>query len=296
MKILLLGAQGQLGQELKAHLSAMSDLKACGRNQVDLTSQESIEQAIRSFKPDCIVNAAAYTAVDKAESEPELAFKINTKAVSVIANEAKKIDALLIHYSTDYVFDGKNTQPYNEQDATNPISVYGESKLAGEEAIINSGCKHFIFRTTWVIGKHGSNFAKTILRLAQEREQLKIINDQHGVPTTTSLISRITVTAIKSSQPSTWPYGIYHLAPKGQTTWYGIAKTLLELAKEKEITLAISSLLPITTSQYPTPASRPSNSLLNTNKLEALINFELPYWEDEFLKVANHIIKDLQQK
>lgn len=293
MKILLLGAQGQLGQELKMNLSAIGDLQAYGRDQVDLTNQESITQAIRSFNPNCIVNAAAYTAVDQAESEPALASKINAEAVSIIASEAKKTNALFIHYSTDYVFDGKKAQPYHEKDQTNPISVYGQSKLAGEEAIAKSGCKHLIFRTTWVIGAHGNNFAKTIFRLAKEREQLKIINDQHGVPTTTNLISKVTAAAIHSLDSIPWPSGIYHLSPKGQTTWYGIAKTLLDLAKERDVTLAIKSILPITTLEYPTPASRPSNSLLSTNKLEQVLNFELPYWQDELAIVASDIIKGL---
>lgn len=297
MKILLLGATGQLGQELKHALSASSEIKAPARTNVDLANNGSIRLAIASFRPDIIVNAAAYTVVDKAESEQELAFQVNAGAVAVLAHAAAEQGCWLIHYSTDYVFDGTKKRSYAETDKPNPLNVYGASKLAGEEAIIASGCKHLIFRTSWVIGEHGRNFAKTILRLAQERDVLNIIDDQFGVPTAPGLIARVTHAAIQALSTTTpWPAGIYHLAPNGQTTWYGIAQRLLQLAKEQQLPLLAdgNALHPISTKDYPTPAKRPMNSLLNTNKLEQLLDFDLPPWEADFARVANTIINTLK--
>lgn len=297
MKILLLGSNGQLGQELHRVLPLLGALKACGRNEVDLTDSGSIAAAIDVFQPDVIVNAAAYTAVDKAESERELAFKVNATAVAVLAEEAAKRNIWLIHYSTDYVFDGSSKHPYSETDQPRPINVYGESKLAGEKAIASSGCKHVIFRTTWVIGPDGHNFAKTILRLAIERESLNVIDDQFGVPTTPTLIAKITAAAIDATASSTpWPSGLYHLAPHGKTSWFGIAQTLIQQAREQRLSLLVneSSLQPIETSEYPTPAKRPKNSLLNTNKLEQQLSFNLPEWKDHFLEVVDQIIKEIK--
>ena len=262
---------------------------------VDLTDSAAIKQAIEKFRPDCIINAAAYTAVDKAESEPEKAFQVNAQVVSVLAGQAKHCDAWLIHYSTDYVFDGTLKRPYSETDLPHPINVYGQSKLAGEEAIRASGCRHLIFRTSWVIGRHGKNFAKTILRLAQQRDSLQVIDDQNGVPTSTNLIARVTkaaVVAMATSKP--WPTGLYHLTPHGQTTWYGIAQTLLRRARARGLLLASdeNALHPIATSNYPTPARRPINSLLETSKLARLLHFDLPDWQDDFVTVSNAIISD----
>ncbi len=297
VKILLLGANGQLGRELARRLPALGVVQACGRDQVDLTSEKSIVTAIDAFSPDVIVNAAAYTAVDKAESERELAFKVNADAVGLLAKEASKRNIWLIHYSTDYVFNGAKSAPYSEDDTPDPINVYGESKLAGEQAIAASGCKHLVFRTTWVIGKDGQNFAKTILRLAAERDSLGIIDDQYGVPTTPGLITRVTVDAIeamKAERP--WPPGLYHLAPRGRTTWYGIARTLLQLAQKADMPLNVdeSNLRAIKTSEYPTPAKRPANSLLVLSKLEEQLGASLPEWEEEFAVVANDIIEELK--
>jgi dTDP-4-dehydrorhamnose reductase len=297
MKILLLGANGQLGHELSRTLLALGEVKACGRAEVDMTNGHSIVNTIDAFKPDVIVNAAAYTAVDKAESECDLAFKVNAEAVRILADEATKRDIWLIHYSTDYVFDGSKTEPYLETDVPNPINVYGESKLAGEQAITGSGCKHLIFRTTWVIGKDGSNFAKTILRLASERDTLSIINDQFGVPTAPALIAKVTKAAIEAiATANHWPSGIYHLAPHGETTWHGIAQTLIQLAKEAHVPLATdeSGLQAITTAEYPTAAKRPANSLLDTSKLEKQLKFNLPDWEDDFSLVVEGIIRELK--
>lgn len=297
MRILLLGSNGQLGKELSRSLSSVGKLKACTRLEVDLIYSGSITDAIDVFKPDIIVNAAAYTAVDKAESERDLAFKINAEAVGVLAKEAALRDIWLIHYSTDYVFDGTKTEPYLETDEPNPINTYGESKLAGEQAITASGCKHFIFRTTWVIGRDGKNFAKTILRLAKERDTLSVINDQFGVPTSPALITKITADAIKALKTDkAWPVGIYHLVPQGETNWFDVAQTLLQLASRAKVSLKsdADSLKAITTTDYPTPASRPANSRLNTDRLEQQIIFKLPNWKEDFSMVAINIIKEFE--
>lgn len=295
MKILILGAGGQLGNELGWKLNNLGEVKALGRGGLDLTNFSAIRSIITSYQPDWIINAAAYTAVDKAESEPDLAFKINAEAVAVIAEEVKKYNAWLIHYSTDYVFDGEKTTAYGEQDQTNPINIYGKSKLAGEEAIQKSGCNYLIFRTTWVMGSYGNNFAKTILRLAKEKDSLNIINDQYGAPTTTGLIAKVTKSVIGMTEKKNLKAGIYHLVPYGQTTWYEIADKLVELVKEKrpDLISADLKLNPINTSEYPTPARRPKNSMLNNKKLQQLLDFELPNWEVAFIAVANKIIKEL---
>lgn len=295
MKILLLGANGQLGSELARKLPELGEVKACGREEVDLTNKSSIITAMDDFNPDVIVNAAAYTAVDKAESERDLAFKINADAVGILAREASQRNIWLIHYSTDYVFDGTKAGRYSESDTPNPVNVYGESKLAGEQLIDTSGCKHLVFRTTWVMGVEGHNFAKTILRLAKERDSLSVINDQFGVPTAPTLIARVTTSAIESiAVADSWPSGIYHLAPHGKTTWHGIAQTAIKIAKDMGLPLAIEekALHAITTAEYPTAAKRPANSLLDTSKLEMRLNFDLPDWKDDFSTVAEEIIKE----
>ena len=233
------------------------------------------------MEPDVIVNAAAYTNVDSAETEKAMAYKVNSHAVLNLAKVCKENDIWLIHYSTDYVFDGKKTSPYTELHETSPINTYGKSKLQGEEAITQMGCKNLIFRTTWVIGKDGKNFAKTMLNLAKTRKSLSVIDDQIGVPTTPSLISKVTISAIKSIlQDKPWPVGIYNLTPKGSTTWYGIAKITLSTAKEHGINLKVlpSNIKPIKSNQFKTVAERPKNSLLNTEKLSKQLDFELPDW------------------
>ncbi|MHC8441646.1 MAG: dTDP-4-dehydrorhamnose reductase [Candidatus Eutrophobiaceae bacterium] len=297
MKILLLGANGQLGQELHHTLPSVGAVKACGRAEVDFTEPQSIIAAIDTFQPDLIVNAAAYTAVDKAESERTLSFQVNADAVGTLAHEAAKRNIWLIHYSTDYVFDGSKTEPYSETDIPNPINVYGESKLAGERAIAAKGCKHFVFRVAWLLGSNGQSFAKTILRRAMERDSLKVINDQYGAPTAPMLIAKTTATAIASVATScAWPTGIYHLSPHGKTTWFGIAQTLLQLAKEQRLRITVDdhALLPVTSSEYPTPASRPKNSLFNTRKLQQQLDIGLPHWQDGFVATATKIIQELK--
>ena len=297
MKILLLGSQGQLGQELLLSLALVGDVKASKRADIDLTNHESIRSSINSYSPHIIINAAAYTAVDQAESEQQLAFDVNATAVSVIADECKKRNIWLIHYSTDYVFDGKKETPYTETDSPNPINVYGKSKLAGERAIYNSDCKHIIFRTTWIIGRNGKNFAKTILRLMHERDSLSVIDDQFGVPTSPDLISKVTRTVIDAiATPDYWPSGIYNLTPRGRTTWYEIAQTLLVYANQAQLSIRVNekSLYPIKTNEYSTPAKRPENSLLNTQKLQQHLRFILPHWKDDFSNVITEIIKEIK--
>ena len=297
MKILLLGANGQLGAELNRQLPLIAETKAYTRSKLDITDTQAVIEAISSFEPNVIVNTAAYTAVDKAEEEKALAYAINSDAVAVLAQQAAKQGAWLIHYSTDYIFDGGKTTPYTEIDTPNPINVYGASKLAGEEFIATSNCNHLIFRTTWVIGKDGKNFAKTILRLATQRDSLSVISDQYGVPTSPSLITNVTIDAIKAiKQQRAWPSGAYNLVPLGISTWHEVAQTLITIAEENSVPLAISAtdILAITTAEYLTPAKRPLNSRLETQKLSRQLSFHLPNWKDDFSAVAAEVIKEFK--
>ena len=297
MKILLLGSNGQLGKELERQFSKMCCVLAFSRTDLDITDHSAVTNAVLRIHPDIIVNAAAYTAVDKAENETELAYAINADAVAHLAQLAKIKNAWLIHYSTDYVFDGSKPDPYDETDIANPINAYGASKLTGEQAIAKSACKHLTFRTSWIIGKDGQNFAKTILRLAKERDSLNVVSDQQGVPTTPSLIAKVTKEAIHAIKNNVaWPHGIYHLTPQGVSNWYEIAITMIDFAKRQHIPLRASTvdIHPITTEEYPTAAIRPLNSQLNTQKLRALCSFNLPHWKDDFLTVVSDIISESQ--
>jgi len=297
MKILLLGSNGQLGRELERQLSSVGSVAAFPRSALDITNHRAVRDAVLAIHPNVIVNAAAYTAVDKAETDAERANSVNAEAVANLAQIAQKNGAWLIHYSTDYVFDGSKPTPYIETDAPNPINVYGASKLAGETAIAAADCQHLIFRTSWVIGKDGNNFAKTILRLAAERNSLKVISDQRGVPTSPSLISKITIDAIRAiKQDKAWPQGIYHLAPQGVSSWHEIAKTLIVYAEQQRVQLntQVENIQAITTAEYPTAAKRPLNSQLDTHKLRAQLSFDLPNWKDDFLAVASDIVKELE--
>jgi dTDP-4-dehydrorhamnose reductase len=297
MKILLLGSNGQLGRELERQLSSVGSVAAFPRSALDITNHRAVTDAVLAIHPNVIVNAAAYTAVDKAETDAERANSVNAEAVANLAQIAQKNEAWLIHYSTDYVFDGSKPTPYIETDAPNPINVYGASKLAGETAIAATDCQHLIFRTLWMIGKDGNNFAETILRLAAERNSLKVISDQLGVPTSPSLISKITIDAIRAiKQEKAWPQGIYHLAPQGVSSWHEIAKTLIVYAEQQRVQLntQVENIQAITTAEYPTAAKRPLNSQLDTHKLRAQLSFDLPNWKDDFLAVASDIVKELE--
>ena len=296
MKILLLGSNGQLGVELMRELPIIGSVDAFSRSALDITNYEALKEVANRILPDIIVNAAAYTSVDKAENDAEQAYAVNSEAVANISKIAKSLGALLVHFSTDYVFDGTKQAAYLETDKVNPINVYGASKLAGEQAITDSNCQHLIFRTTWIIGKHGRNFAKTILRLASECTDLKVINDQVGVPTSPLLISKVTIDALQAINANNpWPQGIYNLAPRGVSNWNQIAQTLLACAERQNMPLSMHSdnIQSITTAEYPAAAQRPLNSLLNTEKIRGLLTFVLPNWQDDFIAVATEIIEEL---
>ena len=285
LKILLLGREGQVGWELQRSLAPLGDVFAldihstdhCG----DLTNLVGLAQTVRAIQPDVIVNAAAHTAVDRAESEPALAHTINTLAPGVLAEEAKACGAWLVHYSTDYVFDGSGNAPRTELDATGPLSVYGSTKLAGEAVIVASGCKHLIFRTSWVYAARGNNFAKTMLKLAQEREQLKVIDDQIGAPTGADLLADVTALTLRQAQQDEHLSGIYHLASAGETSWYGYAKFVTELARDAGVSLKVEpdGILAVPSTDFPAVARRPLNSRLDTSKLRQSFGLHLPHWQ-----------------
>ena len=294
MKILLLGKNGQVGWELQRSLAPLGELIALAREEADLEDLNGLRQCIQQHKPDVIVNAGAYTAVDKAESEPEKAKRINAEAAGVMAEEAQKIQAWLIHYSTDYVFDGTKNTPYKVEDPTNPLSVYGKTKLEGEEQIRQHSPKHLIFRTSWVYAARGNNFAKTMLRLASEREALSVVADQIGAPTSAELIADVTALAIyriSTQQNAEALSGTYHLVASGETSWHGYAQYVLELAKEKGIALKVEpkNVQAINTEDYPTPAARPKNSRLNTQSLTDTFNIVLPDWRYHVKRMIEEI-------
>jgi len=280
MKILLLGKDGQVGHELKRTLLPLGDVHAFGRQDANLENLEALRQLLAQQVPDIIVNAAAYTAVDKAETNQDVASAVNADAVAEIARYAKENDALFVHYSTDYVFDGRKDAPYDIDDQTNPQSVYGSTKLAGEAAITASGCKALILRTSWVFSAHGGNFIKTILRLAKERDALNIVADQYGAPTSAELIADVTALAIAGFQQGKLAAGIYHLTAAGHTTWHGLATHVVARARLNGLDLKVqpANIGAITTEQYPVPAVRPKNSRLNTIALTAPLKLQLPDW------------------
>ncbi|SET49735.1 dTDP-4-dehydrorhamnose reductase [Marinobacter segnicrescens] len=280
MSILLFGANGQVGTELRRTLLPHGDLTALTRMEADLSDANAVKAAIASAKPKVIVNAAAYTAVDRAESEPELASSINRDAVAAMAEAASVSGALLVHYSTDYVFAGGGSQPYQTDDPTGPKGVYGKTKLEGEMAIAASGCDHLIFRTSWVYASHGHNFVKTMLRLGQEKDQLRVVADQVGAPTSAELIADVTALAINAATQGRINHGVYHLTAGGETSWHGLATYVFEVAREcgLQLTVAPDKIEAIPTSEFPTPASRPANSRLSNASLEAALGIHMPDW------------------
>lgn len=278
MKILLTGKNGQVGWELQRTLATLGDVVAVDRQGMDLANPDSIRGAIRMIRPDLIVNAAAYTAVDKAESEPELAMAINGIAPGIMAEEARQLGAAMVHYSTDYVFDGTKTSPYTEEDIPNPISVYGKTKLAGEQAVQAAGIPHLIFRTSWVYGLRGRNFLLTILRLTKERDELRIVDDQIGAPTWSRMIAEATGQILSwGCSPLIAKSGIYNLTAAGQTSWHGFTRAILENASGQ--IQPPPHLIPITTSEYPLPAPRPPYSTLSSAKLNRIFGVALPVWD-----------------
>lgn len=280
-KILLLGKDGQVGWELQRALAPLGLLTALNRYECDLADSAQVQAVLAQVEPEVIVNAAAYTAVDKAETDQALARRINVDAVAELALYAREMGSLLVHYSTDYVFDGSKPEAYVEDDITHPLSVYGQTKLDGENKVRDALCRHLIFRTSWVYAARGGNFARTMLRLASDRETLNVIDDQIGAPTSAELIADVTAHALRDILSGRAPGGTYHLAAAGETSWYGYAKFVIDRARQQGQTLALAAdgLKPIPASEYPLPARRPQNSRLNTHLLERSFALKLPHWE-----------------
>ena len=285
MNLLLLGRNGQLGWELQRSLAVLGEVVALDRGGEplcgDFTRVDALAGSVRRVRPDAIVNAAAYTAVDKAESEPDLARTINATAVAALAREAADLGAWLVHFSTDYVFDGSGDAPRDEAAPTGPLNVYGRTKLEGEEAIRASACRHLILRTSWVHGARGGNFAKTMLKLAAERERLQVIDDQLGAPTGAELLADITAHALRAAQRRPELAGTYHAAAAGETSWHGYARFVIEWARAhgQAVRVGPDAIEPVPSSAYPTPAARPHNSRLDTRKLQAAFGLTLPPWQ-----------------
>jgi dTDP-4-dehydrorhamnose reductase len=300
MKILLFGKNGQVGWELQRSLAPLGELVAvdfdsqdfCG----DFTRLDGIAQTVRIVSPDVIVNAAAHTAVDKAEDEPERVHVINALAPATLAREAGKLGAWLVHYSTDYVFDGSGSKPRVETDPTGPLNVYGQTKLEAENAILESGCRHLIFRTSWVFATLGGNFAKTMLRLAQERDRLTIIDDQIGAPTGADLLADVTAHTLRAAVKQPDVSGLYHLVAAGETSWYGYARFVLNCARESGLRLKVApeNILPVPTSAFPSPATRPKNSRLDTEKLRSTFDLSLPSWQTGVARMLTETLEKNQ--
>lgn len=301
MKLLLLGKNGQVGWELQRSLAPLGEVIALDRQSVnvdgnglcgDIGDLQTLAQTIRSVRPDVIVNAAAHTAVDKAESEPDLALRLNAEAPEVMALEAKSLGALLVHYSTDYVFDGFGSAARKEGDATGPLSVYGRTKLEGEQRIAATHCRHLIFRTSWVYAARGGNFAKTMLRLAQEREALSVINDQWGAPTGADLIADVTAHAVRHMSAHDGDGGLYHLVAAGETNWHAYASHVIERAQSlrPDLDSKVQSIAAVPTTAFPTPAARPLNSRLDTQKLQATMQLHLPAWQQGVERMLREIL------
>lgn len=295
MKLLLTGKNGQVGFELQRALAPLGEVVAVNHAECDLSDQAAIRRLVQATQPDIIINPAAYTAVDKAESEPDLAYAVNATAPGVFGEAAQETGALVIHYSTDYVFDGTKQGAYSESDLPNPQSIYGKSKLAGEQALQTSGARHLILRTSWVFAAHGNNFAKTMLRLAAERDSLNVVADQFGAPTSAALLADVTAHMIGRYQRegvADFPYGLYHLVAGGLTTWHAYAQTVITaaLAAGKPLKLSPDNIKAITTADYPLPAPRPANSALDTGKLKQSFGLTLPDWQHGLDHVLQQIL------
>ena len=298
--ILLLGAHGQLGHELNTALQPLGEVKAFTRAELDLSNPTALRAALAelavNWRPTVVVNAAAYTAVDKAESEPQVAHAVNAQSPAVLAELAHAWGAMLVHYSTDYVFDGHGQRPWREDDATNPLSVYGASKLAGEQAIAQACPRHLTLRTSWVVGAHGNNFLKTMLRLAAERDSLRVVADQIGAPTSTALLAHVTlqlIQAMQDAQAADPRWGVYHVAPSGETSWHGYARHIIAQAVARGAVLKVSpsAVEPVTTAEYPLPAPRPMNSRLDTDKLRHTFGLTLPVWSQGVDAILDELLK-----
>jgi len=297
MKILLTGKNGQVGFELQRALAPLGEVCAVDQPDCDMADGQAIRRLVRSIQPDIIINPAAYTAVDKAEAEPELAHAVNVVAPGVFGEEAAKLGAWVVHYSTDYVFDGMKAGAYTEDDATNPQNVYGRTKKDGEIALQQSGARSLIFRTSWVVGAHGKNFAKTILRLAGERDHLTVVADQYGAPTSAALLADVTAQVVRQKQregEAGFPFGMYHLVAGGETNWCDYARFIVSkaLAAGMSLKLLPGAIQPIPTSDYPTPAKRPANSRLETGKFRRTFDLELPHWQIGVGHILQQILDD----
>jgi dTDP-4-dehydrorhamnose reductase len=300
LKILLTGKNGQLGFELRRALAPLGELVALGHEDCELADGAALRACVRAAAPDVIVNAAAYTAVDRAESEPAAAFAVNAEAPRILGEEGARLGALVLHYSTDYVFDGDKAGAYREDDLPNPQNVYGHSKLDGERALTAANPRHLILRTSWVLGAHGGNFAKTMLRLAAERDRLHVVADQHGAPTSAALLAELSAQLVQRYARARegegleeFPYGIYHTAAAGETTWYDYARFVIAeaLAAGKPLKATPGDVVPLTTAQYPTPARRPLNSRLDTARLRSTFELDLPPWQIGVRQVLRHILQ-----
>ncbi|MCY4753344.1 dTDP-4-dehydrorhamnose reductase [Pelomonas aquatica] len=293
MKILLLGKGGQVGWELQRSLAVAGDVVALDFDDgADFTQPDQLLSRVQALAPQVIVNAAAHTAVDKAESEPELARRINAATPALLAIEAKRLGALFVHYSTDYVFDGSGSQPRDEEAPVAPLSVYGSTKAEGEDAVRASGCQHLILRTSWVYAARGGNFAKTMLRLAAERDQLKVIADQIGAPTGADLLADLTTHMLRAARVNPALTGTYHAVAGGEVSWHDYARFVIEFARARGVAIKVApeQILGIPTSDYPTPARRPLNSRLSTAKLQQRFGLRLPHWQQGVERMLNEIL------
>ena len=294
MKILLLGQTGQVGFELKRVFAPVGEITAPTRDQLDLLNEEAVQRYLTEHQPALILNAAAYTAVDKAEEEPLVASRLNGGLPGQLAEYAQQHKAALIHYSSDYVYPGSGTEPFDEQTDTGPLSVYGKTKLDGDNAISVSGCQHWIFRTSWVYSARGHNFMKTMLRLGKDKTELKVVADQIGSPTPARLIAQVSLLAyVRNIEP-----GTYHLAPQGETSWQGFAQNIFEQCANRGSKLAITpeAVIPIPTKDYPTPAQRPLNSRLSLQKLERALGATMPEWDDQLAQTLDEYLEYQEQR
>jgi dTDP-4-dehydrorhamnose reductase len=297
MKMLLLGKNGQVGWELQRSLAPLGEIVACDVDsppalRVDFTQPESLAGLVRAVRPDVVVNAAAHTAVDKAESEPELAHALNATAPGVLAREAAALGAVLVHYSTDYVFDGTGSTPRDESSPTGPLSVYGRTKLEGEQLVSGSGCRCLILRTSWVYSARGGNFARTMLRLAAERDELKVIDDQIGAPTGAELLADVTAHALRAVHADPALVGLYHCAASGETSWHGYARFVIEWARARghALKVAPAAVRTVSTRDYPTAAARPLNSRLDTQRLQQSFGLVLPPWQQGVERMLSEVL------
>jgi dTDP-4-dehydrorhamnose reductase len=295
MKILLTGKNGQLGFELQRALAPLGEVVAVGTQECDLADADAVRALVRRVAPDVIVNPAAYTAVDKAESDQEHAAAVNTRAPAVLGEEAARLGALVLHYSTDYVFDGAKEGAYTETDTPAPQSVYGRTKLDGERSLAAANPRHLILRTSWVVGAHGGNFAKTMLRLAAERERLTVVADQWGAPTSAALLADLSAHLIRQhalAQGGAFPYGVYHVTAAGETNWHAYARFVIGQALDagKTLKAGVEGVAPLTTADYPTPAKRPANSRLDTSHFRTTFALRLPPWQEGVRHVLQQIL------